>query len=88
MSKIARIGGTATQASEGWLKPMFPIAGRAHYFEKEFELPALDGLGVAVSWHSLCGIDAVSTGKMPMFDAGNWVRCKRCEQQMEARDAA
>ncbi len=88
MSKVAMIGGTATQATEGWLKPMFPITGRAHYFEKEFELPALDDQGVAASWHSLCGIDSISTGKMPMFDAGNWVRCKRCEQQMAGRDAA
>lgn len=88
MSKVAMIGGPPTQASEGWLKPMFPITGMAHYFEKEFDLPAVDGQGMAASWHSLCGLDAISTEKMPMFEAGNWVRCKRCEQQMARRDAA
>lgn len=30
MTKAAMIGGPPTQASEGWLKPMFPITGRAH----------------------------------------------------------
>jgi hypothetical protein len=31
---------------------------------------------------------ALSTGKMPMFEPGNWGRCKKCEQKLARRTAA
>lgn len=83
MIRVAMIGGPPTQASEGWLKPMFPITGMAHYFEKEFELSVV----AVVSWQSLCGLDAISSEKIPMFEAGNWTRCKKCARRLERRSA-
>ncbi|WP_110970856.1 hypothetical protein [Pseudomonas huaxiensis] len=83
MNQVVQITGPATTAAEGWMKPAFPHSGKAHYFEQELELPSTESQGSAYAWHSLCGIDSVSTGKVPMFEAGSWSRCKRCEHRLE-----
>ncbi|QJI29931.1 hypothetical protein HKK55_14850 [Pseudomonas sp. ADAK18] len=88
MTQVAQITGGASRPSRGWLKPMFPIAGKAHYFNQEKELAAITSQGRAYFWRSLCGIEAVSTDKMPMFEPGNWDRCKKCEQKLARGKAA
>lgn len=80
MNQVVQITGPATQAKNGWLKPMFPITGKAHYFNQESDLPAVTTQGRAYFWRTLCGVDTVSTERVPMFDAGNWSRCKKCER--------
>lgn len=80
MNQVVQITGPATQAEKGWLKPMFPITGKAHYFNLDLELPATATECRAYYWIALCGVDAASTEKVPMFDAGNWSRCKKCER--------
>lgn len=88
MTQIAQITGGASRPSGGWLKPMFPITGKAHFFNQEKALAAITTQGRAYFWRSLCGIDTVSTDKMPMFEPGNWGRCKTCEQNLARRAAA
>ncbi|SEC25645.1 hypothetical protein SAMN05216178_3999 [Pseudomonas saponiphila] len=88
MTQIAQITGGASRPSRGWLKPMFPITGKAHYYSQDKAYPAITSHGRAYFWRSLCGIDAVSTDKMPMFEPGNWDRCKKCEQKLSRRSAA
>lgn len=88
MNQVAQIGGPPTKAKSGWLKPMFPIRGKAHHFDQDTDLPAVSTKGPAFFWRSLCGIDTVSTERVPMFEAGNWDRCKKCEQAIARRAAA
>jgi hypothetical protein len=88
MNQVAQITGPASQADSGWLKPTFPIRGKVHYFAKLKGFDAITSNGRDYYWESLCGIDAVSTERTPMFEAGNWSRCKKCEQQMARRSAA
>jgi hypothetical protein len=88
MTQIAQITGGASRPSKGWLKPMFPITGKAHYFNQEKGVAAITTHGRAYFWRSLCGVKAASTEKMPMFEPGNWDRCKKCEQQIARRAAA
>ncbi|WP_432783706.1 hypothetical protein QZH45_09620 [Pseudomonas corrugata] len=82
MTQVAQITGGASRPSKGWLKPMFPITGKAHYFSQEKEYAAITAHGRAYFWRSLCGIDTVSTDKMPMFEPGNWERCKKCGHKL------
>lgn len=88
MTQVAQMTGGASRPSKGWLKPMFPITGKAHYFNQEKEFAAITNQGRAYFWRSLCGIDTVSTDKMPMFEPGNWDRCKKCEQKLTRSAAA
>ncbi|MCP3750762.1 hypothetical protein D3C77_482930 [compost metagenome] len=88
MNQVVMITGPASTAERGWLKPMFPIRGKAHHFARIKGFGAITSQGRAYYWESLCGIDAVSTEKVPMFEAGNWTRCKRCEHQLNRRAAA
>lgn len=87
MSQIAMITGPASTAERGWLKPAFPFSVRAHYFMRERSAKDVDG-GQCYAWRSLCGVDAFTSGRAPMFEAGNWTRCKRCENQLSRRAAA
>ena len=41
MNQIVQITGGASRPSKGWLKPMFPISGKAHYFNQEKEFAAI-----------------------------------------------
>lgn len=85
MTQVANLTGGAASPAKGWFKPMFPHSGKAHYFTKQKGLAVLTSHGRATYWTALCGVDAVSTEKMPMFEPGNWDRCKRCTQKI-ARD--
>ncbi|WP_027921516.1 hypothetical protein [Pseudomonas sp. URMO17WK12:I12] len=82
MNQIAQMTGGASSPAKGWLKPMFPITGKAHYFTKRKGVAVLTSHGRATYWLSLCGIDAASTDKMPMFEPGNWDRCKKCAKKV------
>jgi len=82
MTQIAQMTGGAASPAKGWLKPMFPINGKAHYYNRDMVVAAISAHGRAYLWHSLCGLDAASTDKMPMFEPGNWERCKRCTKQL------
>lgn len=88
MTRIAQITGGASSPAKDWLKPMFPFAGKAHFFTKRKGVAVLTSHGRATYWLSLCGLDAVSTEKMPMFEPGNWDRCKKCTQQLARGNAA
>jgi hypothetical protein len=88
MTQVAQMTGGASRPSKGWLKPMFPITGKAHYFNQERAYAAVTAHGRAYFWRSLCGIDTVSTDKMPMFEPGNWDRCKKCGHKLARRAAA
>ncbi|MEG0861835.1 MAG: hypothetical protein RSG79_19745 [Pseudomonas sp.] len=88
MNQVVQITGGVSTASSGWLKPCFPHQGKAHYFDQAKDLPAVTSQGRAYFWRSLCGIDTVSTEKVPMFAAGNWSRCKKCKKQLARREAA
>lgn len=87
MNQVVMITGPASAAESGWLKPAYPFAVKAHFFEQEQSVPDGEG-GRSFAWRSLCGVDAFSTRQAPMFEAGNWTRCKKCEQQMARRAAA
>lgn len=87
MNQVVMITGPASTVKNGWLKPAYPFAVKAHYFEQEQSVPDGSG-GWSFAWRSLCGVDAYSTRQTPMFEAGNWTRCKKCEQQMARRAAA
>ncbi|WP_454869582.1 hypothetical protein [Pseudomonas putida] len=87
MNEVVMITGPASTAQRGWLKPAYPFSVKAHYFEQEQSLPDLRG-GLSYAWRSLCGVDAFSTQQAPMFEAGNWTRCKRCEKQLGKEAAA
>jgi len=87
MNQIAQITGLASQVKSGWLKPMFPFSMKAHLFEQEFSLPDGNG-GHSYAWKAVCGVEAFSTVQAPMFEAGRWTRCKKCEKQLALRSAA
>ncbi|MEG1625101.1 hypothetical protein [Pseudomonas sp.] len=87
MNQVVMITGPASTAERGWLKPAFPFSVRAHFFVQERSAPDADG-GHCYAWRSLCGVDAFTGSRTPMFEAGNWTRCKKCEQQVTRRAAA
>ncbi|MDD2046125.1 hypothetical protein [Pseudomonas putida] len=87
MNQVVMITGPASTDKNGWLKPAYPFAVKAHFFEQEQSVPDDDG-GHSFAWRSLCGVDAYSSRQVPMFEAGIWTRCKKCEQQMARRAAA
>lgn len=88
MNQVVMITGPATTAESGWMKPMFPHSGKAHYFS---DLTGFDD-GVLEPrfkyWDSLCGLSASSSDRQPMFEAGNWSRCKTCEKLLAKEQAA
>lgn len=82
MTQIACITGGRASPAKGWLKPMFPHSGKVHHFAKKKGMDILTSQGRATYWVALCGADAVSTDKMPMFESGNWPRCRKCEKAL------
>ncbi|MEG0969133.1 MAG: hypothetical protein RSG92_27585, partial [Pseudomonas sp.] len=60
MNQVVMITGPASTVKNGWLKPAYPFAVKAHYFEQEQSVPDGNG-GHSFAWRSLCGVDAFST---------------------------
>jgi len=82
---MAEITITAGRAAwkQGWGKA--PFHGmKAHYFT-EVSSDAIGTHGRHRFWVAACGAEAVTHDKAPMFEPGNWPRCKRCEAKREAR---
>ncbi|WVV47258.1 recombination protein NinG [Pseudomonas sp. NA13] len=52
MTHVAQITGRASRPSKGWLKPMCPIAGKAHYFNQEKAYAAITAYGRSYFWRS------------------------------------
>ncbi|HBO3404147.1 hypothetical protein [Pseudomonas aeruginosa] len=83
---IDRLNSPTTQVSEGsltskkgWGKAPFS-GNKAHHFELIYA-DAIGPQGREKYWVALCGADAVTTDKAPMFSAGSWQRCKNCERR-------
>lgn len=87
MNKALQITGLATKASFGWFKPAHQFSVRAHVFKRAYSSPNGSG-GTSHAWKAICGVEVFSTQQAPMFEAGNWTRCKKCEQQLARRNAA
>ncbi len=64
------------EEKEGWAKPCFH-GQRAHYFV-QVSADAIGKNGRYRTWRSVCGKEATTSDKAPMFGLGSWERCKAC----------
>lgn len=71
------------EQAEGWAKPCFS-GFRAHYFVQTSS-DAIGPGGRYRSWKSVCGAEATTHDKAPMFGMGNWERCKACLKKRNAK---
>lgn len=68
--------------TEGWAKP--PFHGmRAHYFV-QVSADAIGKHGRYRGWKAICGAEATTHDKAPMFGRGSWERCKSCLKKRNA----
>lgn len=84
---IDRLNSPTTQISDGplpgnkgWGKAPF-CGNKAHYFELIYA-DSIGPHGREKYWVALCGVDAVTADRVPMFAAGSWKRCKNCERRV------
>ena len=76
----ALMPGPAAGWARGWGKAAF-CAGHAHYFFVSDQQPAKKKTGLpATVWESGCGVRTVTNERVPMYEAGSWPRCMRCER--------
>lgn len=66
--------------TEGWGKAAFTRGRTAHYFYRKSDLG--DG---AYGYESACGVTTVSTSRVPLFHAGNYPMCSRCDAKILKR---
>ncbi|QZI68694.1 hypothetical protein K5F93_20120 [Pseudomonas protegens] len=71
------------EQAEGWAKACFS-GSRAHYFV-QVSADAIGPGGRYRSWKSVCGTEAITHDKAPMFGAGSWERCKACLKKRNAK---
>ncbi|WP_110949531.1 hypothetical protein [Pseudomonas bohemica] len=74
---------------EGWAKPCF-TKSKAHYFVQT-SADAIGPGGRYRTWKSLCGTEAITSDRAPMFAIGSYDRCKACLKKRNAtrsRDAS
>lgn len=79
------MSGGKTDLEKGWL--MAPGTWNcAHYFKQtQADQIGPDGHGRVRHWKSLCGVDAMTTDRIPMFGAGNYRHCQRCQQKLRRK---
>ena len=75
----AQVADGLLPGKKGWGKAPF-CGNKAHLFELVFA-DTIGPHGREKYWVALCGADAVTTDKAPMFSAGSWQRCKNCERR-------
>lgn len=75
----AQVADGPLPVKKGWGKAPF-CGNKAHHFELIYA-DAIGPQGREKYWVALCGADAVTTDKAPMFSAGSWQRCKNCERR-------
>ena len=75
----AQVADGPLQGKKGWGKAPF-CGNKAHHFELVFA-NTIGPHGREKYWFALCGADAVTTDKAPMFSAGSWQRCENCERR-------
>lgn len=63
----------------GWMKNWG--GSRVHWFTR------MDEVGDVVEWRSLCGLQALSSPRVPMFSPGNWPRCSHCQRMARLKVA-
>jgi hypothetical protein len=76
------------EQTEGWAKPAFH-GQRAHYFT-QLSADAIGRHGRYRAWRAVCGAEAITHDRAPMFGIGSWERCKACLKRRNAarsRDA-
>jgi hypothetical protein len=66
--------------TEGWSKAAFSRGDKAHYFYRDADLR--DG---AYGYTAACGVTTVSTRRVPLFEAGNYPMCSRCDSKLLKR---
>ncbi|WP_145150851.1 hypothetical protein [Pseudomonas oryzihabitans] len=77
--------GLKTELEKGWLMPLGTWTC-AHYFKQtQADQIGPDGHGRVRHWRSLCGVEVTTSDRVPMFDAGNWRHCQRCQQKLRRK---
>ncbi|RJX81302.1 hypothetical protein [Pseudomonas sp. LS-2] len=71
---------------EGWAKPFFG-GSRAHYFI-QIAADTIGKHGRYRGWKAVCGAEATTHDKAPMFGMGSWQRCKSCLRKRNAERSA
>lgn len=67
---------------EGWAKAAFS-GSRAHYYV-EIAANAISNHGRHRLWKAVCGAEAETHDKAPMFGIGSYERCKNCLKKRNA----
>jgi hypothetical protein len=87
-AQAVQISDGKLEQTEGWAKPAFH-GQRAHYFT-QVSADAIGRHGRHRAWRAVCGIEATTHDRAPMFGMGSWERCKACLKKRNAarsRDA-
>ncbi len=66
--------------TEGWAMPAFTRGSKAHYYYRRTDFG--DG---AYGYEGACGVTAASTSRAPLFQAGNYPTCSRCDTKILRR---
>jgi hypothetical protein len=80
MAEQNQISGAAMIEATGWGKAPFH-GSKAHLYEL-IDADSIGKFGRERFWLAACGAEAFTHDKAPMFSAGSWSRCKKCERSV------